>query len=110
MGFPGGSDGEESTGNSGNLESIPGLGRSPGEGNSYSLQYSGLENFHELYSLWGHKESDSTERILTLKMQKAVENQEFESAIILRERLKMLEKLKEKNKNFGEILILVLIN
>ena len=67
QGFPGGSDGEESTGNSGNLESIPGLGRSPGEGNSYSLQYSGLENFHELYSLWGHKESDSTERILTFQ-------------------------------------------
>ena len=31
--------------NSGYLGSIPGLGRSPGEGNSYPLQYSGLENF-----------------------------------------------------------------
>ena len=30
MGFPGGSDGKESTGNSGDLGSIPGLGRSPG--------------------------------------------------------------------------------
>ena len=41
-GFPGGSDGKESTLNVGNLGSIPGLGRSPGERN-YPLQYSGLE-------------------------------------------------------------------
>ena len=44
MGFPGGSAGKESTSNSGDLGSIPGLGRSPGEGNSYSFQYSDLEN------------------------------------------------------------------
>jgi len=44
MGFPGGSDSEESACNAGNLGSIPGLGRSPGEGTSYPLQYSGLEN------------------------------------------------------------------
>ena len=43
-GFPGGSDGKESTYNEGNLGSIPGLGRYPGKGNSYLLQYSGLEN------------------------------------------------------------------
>ena len=36
--------GKESTCNAGDLGSIPGLGRSPGEGNSYPLQYSGLEN------------------------------------------------------------------
>ena len=36
--------GEESTCNAGHLVSIPGLGRSPGEGKGYSLQYSGLEN------------------------------------------------------------------
>ena len=42
--FPGGSDGKESSGNVGDLGSIPGLGRSPGEGNVYPLQYSGLEN------------------------------------------------------------------
>ena len=40
----GGSAGKESTCNVGNLGSIPGLGRSPGEGKSYPLQYSGLEN------------------------------------------------------------------
>ena len=44
MGFPGGSDGKESACNAGDLGSIPGLGRSPGEGNSYPLQCSGLEN------------------------------------------------------------------
>ena len=42
-GFPGGSDGTESTCNVGHLGSIPGLGRSPGEGNGFPLQYSGLE-------------------------------------------------------------------
>ena len=44
LGFPCGSDGKESTCNVGDLDSIPGLGRSPGEGNGYLLQYSGLEN------------------------------------------------------------------
>ena len=42
--FSGGSAGKESTCNVGVMGSIPGLGRSPGEGNSYPLQYSGLEN------------------------------------------------------------------
>ena len=44
VGFPGGSDGKESTYNAGDPGSIPGSGRSPGEGNGYPLQYSGLEN------------------------------------------------------------------
>jgi len=43
-GFPGGSAGKESTCNVGDLGSIPGLERSPGEGNIYPLQYSDLEN------------------------------------------------------------------
>ena len=43
-GFPFGSADKESTYNVGNLGSIPGFGRSPGEGNGYPLQYSGLEN------------------------------------------------------------------
>ena len=42
--IPGGSDGEESTCNAGDLGSIPGLGRSPGEGNGYPLQYSCLQD------------------------------------------------------------------
>ena len=44
LGFPSGSAGKESDRNVGNLGSIPGLGRSPGEGKGYPLQYSGLEN------------------------------------------------------------------
>ena len=44
MGFPGGSDNKEPACNAGDLGLIPGLGRSPGEGNSYPLQYSGLRN------------------------------------------------------------------
>ena len=42
-GFPGGSDGKESACNVKDLSSFPGLGRSPGEGNSYPLQYSCLK-------------------------------------------------------------------
>ena len=44
VGLPGGSAGKESACNAGDLGSIPGLGRAPGEGNSYTFQYSGLEN------------------------------------------------------------------
>ena len=42
--FSHGSAGKDSACNVGDLGSIPGLGRSPGEGNGYPLQYSGLEN------------------------------------------------------------------
>ena len=44
QGSPGSSDSKESTCNAEDLVLMPGLGRSPGEGNSYPLQYSGLEN------------------------------------------------------------------
>ena len=44
LGFPCSSAGKESSWNAGDLGSIPGLGRCPGEGKGYSLQYSGLEN------------------------------------------------------------------
>ena len=44
QGFPGGSDGKESACKAGDLGSISGLGRSPGEGSGYPLQYSCLEN------------------------------------------------------------------
>ena len=43
-GFPGGSDGKESACNAGDLGSILGSGRSPGEGSGYPLQYSCLRN------------------------------------------------------------------
>ena len=43
-GLPGGSDSKESASNAGDPDSIPGSGRSPGEGNGYPIQYSCLEN------------------------------------------------------------------
>ena len=67
LGFPGGSAGKEFAHNVEDLGLIPGLGRSsglgrsPGEGDSYSLQYSGLENSVDPYSPWGCKELDMTE-------------------------------------------------
>ena len=51
-GFPGGSAGKKSTCNVGDLGSIPGLGKSPGEGNGYPLQYFGLENPMDCVSPW----------------------------------------------------------
>ena len=44
LGVPGGSDDKEDSCNAGDVGLTPGLGRSPGEGNSYPLQYSGLED------------------------------------------------------------------
>ena len=61
LGFPCGSAGKESACNAGDLGFIPGLGRSPGEGKGYALQYSGPGEFHGLYCPWGCKESDTTE-------------------------------------------------
>ena len=51
-GFLGGSDGKESTHNVGDPGSIPGSGRSPGEGNDYPLQYSCLEKPMDRGALW----------------------------------------------------------
>ena len=67
-GFPGGSDDKESTYSAGDLGLIPVLGRSPGGGSGYPLQYSCLENPHGQrslagYSLWGHRESETTEQL-----------------------------------------------
>ena len=64
----GGSDRKESAYNSGDLDSIPGLGSSPGGGHSNSLQCPCLENPHGQtslvgYSLWGPKESDTTKKL-----------------------------------------------
>ena len=49
--------------NAGHLGSIPGLGRSPGEGKGYPLQYSGLENSMDSIVHAGCKELDMTERL-----------------------------------------------
>ena len=62
MGFPDSSVGTESACNAGDPCLIPGLGRPPGEGKGYPLQYSGRE-FHGVYSPWGCKELDRTEQL-----------------------------------------------
>ena len=67
--LPCGSSGKESAcnaGATGDTGSIPGLGRSPGEGNGNSFQYSCLENLLDTGAWWAtvhgvHKESDTTE-------------------------------------------------
>ena len=51
-GFPGGSDGKVSAYNVGDQGSIPGLGRSSGEGNGNPLQYSCLENLMDRGTWW----------------------------------------------------------
>ena len=56
MGFPCGSAGKDSACNAGDLGSIPGLGRSPGEGKGYPFQYSGLENSMDCIPV--HSEGD----------------------------------------------------
>ena len=73
MGFPGGSEVKASAANVGDLGSIPGLGRSPGEGNGNPLQYSCLENPGTgepggLPSI-GRTESDTTEATLQQQRQ-----------------------------------------
>ena len=69
-GIPGSSDGKESICSVRDLDLIPGLGRSSGEGHGNPLQYSCLENPHGQRSLVGYspgggKESDTTERLST---------------------------------------------
>ena len=61
LGFPCGSAGKESARNAGDLASIPGLGKSPGEGKGYPPQRSGLENSMDCIVHGGRKESDATE-------------------------------------------------
>ena len=65
MGFPGGSDGEESACNAGDQGSIPGSGRSPGEGNGNALQYSCLENLMDRGAWWA-TESMGSQRVKSL--------------------------------------------
>ena len=63
LGFPCGSAGKESACNVGDLDLIPGLGRSPGEGKGYPTLIFWPVEFHGLYSPWDCKESDTTERL-----------------------------------------------
>ena len=68
MGFPHSSVGKESAYNAGDPSLIPGLGRSPGEGNGYPLLYSCLENPMDRGAWWATvhgvpKDSDMTEQL-----------------------------------------------
>ena len=62
--FCGSSNGKESACNAGDLGSIPGLGRYPGEKNGNPLQYSCLGNFMTDYSPWDCKELDTNEQLM----------------------------------------------
>ena len=70
--FPGGSDGKESACNAGDLGLIPGLGRSPGEGNGTPLQYSCLVNPMDRGAWWavvhGVTEESGVSEPLTLSL------------------------------------------
>ena len=65
MGFPGGSEVKASACNVGDLGSIPGSGRSPGEGNGNPLQYSCLENPMDGRTWWAvvHRVAKSQTRL-----------------------------------------------
>ena len=63
LGFPSGSAGKESACNAGDLGSISGLGSSPWRRERLLSSVFWLREFHGLYSPWGHKKSDSTERL-----------------------------------------------
>ena len=72
MVYPDSSVGKEFACKTGDPGSIPGSGRSPGEGNSYPLQYSCLENSMDRGTWWATvhgvaKESDMTERLTYIK-------------------------------------------
>ena len=63
LGFPCGSTGKESSCNVEDIGSIPGLGRSPGEGERLPTPVFWLGGFYGPYSPWGRKESNTTEQI-----------------------------------------------
>ena len=62
----------------GDLGLIPGLGRSPGEGKGY-------QEFHGLYSPWGHKESDTTEQLAFTHLNTKLSSQASGSQVGLRD-------------------------
>ena len=72
MGIPGGSDHKDSAYNVGDPGSIPGLGRFPGKGNGYLLQYSCLENSMDRgawrASTHGITQADTTDRLTLLSI------------------------------------------
>ena len=69
-GFPGGSDGEESTCDAGDPGSIPGLGRFPGEGNGNPLQDSCLENSMDGEAWWATVHGVPKSRTISIQLLK----------------------------------------
>ena len=84
MGFPGGSNDEESAFSAGVAGSIPGSGRSPGEGNGNPLEYSCLENPMDREAWWAtvHGVSKSRTRLKQLSMHVRNHRQGFLKSVI----------------------------
>ena len=74
FGFPCGSADKESACNEGDLGSTPGLGRSPGEGKGYPLQFWPVQFWPGLYRPWGQKKSDTTEWLSLLLRSEILSN------------------------------------
>ena len=91
MGFPSGLDGNKSACNAGDPGSIPGLGRSPGEGNGKPLQYSGLENPMDRGAWW------ATVHVVT-KSQTWLSKEHFHFHFMIELKLCCLPSCHEKNK------------
>ena len=91
-GFPGGSDGQEPACNARDLGSIPRLGRSPGEGKGYPLQYSGLENSRD-YTVHGVAKSQTqlSDLHFTFKQPNI-----FLAGMILKTKIKLKERKRDE--------------
>ena len=70
LGFPGGSEVKVSACNAGDLGSIPGSGRFPGEGNSNPLQYSCLENPMDRGAWWAIEEPGGLQSLGSQRVRK----------------------------------------
>ena len=101
--FPGGSEAKASACNVGDLGSIPGSGRSPGEGNGNSLQYSFLENPTDRGAWWAtvHGVTKSRTRLsdLTINFSTLIEKDVFGLGILSRRYLTIKSKRKKNSKN-----------
>ena len=106
-GFPGDSDRKASARNAGDLGSIPGLGRSPGEGNGSPLQYSCLENSMDGGAWWAtvHGVAKSRTRLsdltfLSLSVFKVAGHLEFSELCAEHQRADVLRFITQIRKSF----------